>query len=264
MKVRDKKIIVTGAGAGIGREISLQLLAKGAYVIGLDINEDKLKETRSISKNGERFSFDIVDLSKQELIDKFYKEYFNKYEYIDGIINNAGIIQPFKNVDKLEMDAIDRVMGVNFYGPLTLTKLFLPDLLKREEAHIVNISSMGGFFPFPGQTIYGASKAALKLFTEGLYAEYYKTGLKITIVFPGVIETDIVKNSKIDMNLSADGSKYRLTSPKKAAFEIIKGMEKDKFQIYIGLDSKLMNFFYNLNAKAVIKFIDKKMSNLKK
>ncbi|WP_252629481.1 SDR family oxidoreductase, partial [Enterobacter sp. JH539] len=90
-------------------------------------------------------------------------------------INNAGIIQPFVKIDQLGYEVVERVFNVNFYGTLYMTKTFLPHLLTRPEAHIVNVSSMGGFLPVPGQTIYGASKAAVKLFTEGLHSELADT-----------------------------------------------------------------------------------------
>jgi len=76
-----------------------------------------------------------------------------------------------------------------------MTKAFLPFFLKRSEAHVVNISSMGGFIPFPGQTIYGAAKAAVKIFTEGLYAELKDSNVNVTVVHPGAIATNITTNS---------------------------------------------------------------------
>jgi short-subunit dehydrogenase len=259
MKVKDKRIILTGAGGGIGRELALQLLAKGAYVVALDINEKELEITKEKAHNNDHLSIHVVDITSDESLDKFKEEYYKDNSVIDGLINNAGIIQPFLNVDRLDMDTINRIMNVNFYGPLKLTKTFLPELLKRPVAHIVNVSSMGGFFPFPGQTIYGASKAALKLFTEGLYAELLNTNVHVTVVFPGAINTNIAKNSNVDMKISESGSSMKMLSPQKAAALIIDGIEKDKFQLYVGTDSKMMNLMYKMNPKSAIKFINKKM-----
>ena len=117
---------------------------------------------------------------------------------------------------------------------------------------------MGGFFPFPGQTIYGASKAALKLFTEGLYAELLDTNVKVMVVFPGAVNTNITKNSNV--NMVNNNSSYKMLSANKAATEIIKGIEKNKFQLYVGGDSKIMHFLYNLNPKFAIKMIKKQMT----
>ncbi len=259
MKVNGKRIIVTGAGGGMGRELALQLLAKGAYVAALDISEKGLEVTKEKANNSDHLTLHVVDVTNDDSLNKFKEDYFSKHSVVDGLINNAGIIQPFINVDKLDMDMINRVMNVNFYGPLKLTKLFLPELLKRPEAHIANVSSMGGFFPFPGQTVYGASKAAIKLFTEGLYAELLNTNVHVTVIFPGAIATDIAKNSNVDLGMDASSSKIKMLAADEAARQMIKGIEKNKFKIYVGSDSKMMNLMYKFNDKSAIKFINKMM-----
>lgn len=264
MKVKNKTIIVTGAGSGMGRELTLQLLSKGAHVIALDINEKELQITKEKANNSEHISLYVVDVASDESLNKFKEEFDKSNVVLDGIINNAGIIQPFIHVDKLGMDVINKVMNVNFFGPLKLTKMFLPVLLTRPEAHIVNVSSMGGFFPFPGQTIYGASKAALKLFTEGLYAELLNTKVHVTIIFPGAVATNISKNSNVETKTSAGNSKMKALAADKAAAIMINGMEKDEFQVFVGSDSKFMNFMYKMNPKSAIAFINKKMAEMMK
>jgi len=263
MKVKDKKIIVTGVGSGIGKELASQLIKKGAYVIGLDINETNLDNLKK-ELNSNNLTTYKVDISSEEEINNFSKEYFLNNSYVDGIINNAGIIQPFINIDKIDMQTVNRIMDVNFFGPLKLTKLFLPYLLTRDVAHIVNVSSMGGFFPFPGQTIYGASKAALKMLTEGLYSELLDTNVSVTVVLPGAIDTNIASNSNVTIGESKGTSNYKMTSAYDAANQIITAMEKDKFKIYVGSDSKFMNLMYKFNDAKAIKFINKKMRDLVK
>lgn len=259
MKLRNKRIIVTGAGSGIGKELTIQLLNKRAFVIALDINRDNL-ELLDKEQNNKNLKTYPVDISNVDSLNKFKEDFYNDFDSLDIIINNAGIIQPFINVDKIEDTTIDKVMNVNFYGPLRLTKLFLDNLQKRKEAYVVNISSMGGFFPFPGQTIYGASKAALKLFTEGLYAELLDTNVKIMVVFPGAVNTNITSNSGI--KIDNENNSYKMLTANKAAYEIIKGIEKNKFQLYVGSDSKIMHFLYNLNPRFAIKTIKKQMDKL--
>lgn len=259
MIFKDKNIIVTGAGAGIGRALTLQLVEKGARVAALDINEASLKETKNLSSNKNLVEPFVVNIASDKDLDNFKEEFYNKFENLDILINNAGIVQPFVNVDKLDYETIYRVMDVNFYGPLKLIKEFLPEFIKRDQGHIVNISSMGGFFPFPGQSIYGASKAAVKLLTEGLYAELIDTNVAITLVFPGAIGTDILKNSDVEISSVAGGSQMKLLSPEKAAEMILDGIAKKKFKLYVGNDSKFMNLIYKFNDKAAIKFIQKKM-----
>ncbi|NLC48338.1 MAG: SDR family oxidoreductase [Tenericutes bacterium] len=260
MRIKDKKIILTGAGSGIGRELAIQLLKKGALVAALDINEENLNTLKN-ELNNDNLKTYVVDVSNDESINSFKNNYFNDFSNADILINNAGIIQPFKRIDELDYSTIERVMNINFYGPLKLTKIFLPELLSRPEGHIVNVSSMGGFFPFPGQSVYGASKAALKLFTEGLYAELLNTNVHVTIVFPGAVNTSIVSNSNVESNNSSS-SNYKMVSALDAALSIINSIEANKFQVYIGKDAKIMNLMYKFSPKKAISFINKKMSNI--
>ncbi len=102
-------------------------------------------------------------------------------------------------LNDLDYEAIERVLDVNLYGTIHVVKAFLPHLLERPVAHLANVSSMGGFLPVPGQTIYGASKAAVKLMTEGLYAELLETNVAVTFVMPGAVSTDITANSGVDV-----------------------------------------------------------------
>jgi short-subunit dehydrogenase len=158
-------------------------------------------------------------------------------------------------------------MNVNFFGPLYLTKAFLPALLKRPEAHIVNVSSMGGFLPVPGQCVYGASKAAVKLLTEGLYAELKGNNVHVSVVFPGAVNTNITANSGIKMPKAATTNKKQnipMLPADVAAKVILGGVEKNKLHIYVGNDSKLMNFLYRLNPKFATDFIAKQMASLLK
>lgn len=261
MKVENKVIIVTGAASGIGKELVLQLLEKGASVAALDQNPSKLDELVAIARN-ERLATFVLDISEQDDVERIVQDVFERFKVVDGIINNAGIIQPFKRVNDLSYEMIDKVMKVNFNGLVYLIKTLLPHLLQRPEAHIVNISSMGGFLPVPGQTIYGASKAAVKLMTEGLYAELLHTNVRVTVVFPGAVDTDISKNSGVDPIVSDETSSMKMLTADKAASLIIKGMERNKFRVLVGSDATFMDWFYRLSPLKAVKLISDKMKSL--
>jgi short-subunit dehydrogenase len=188
----------------------------------------------------------------------------SKYGHVDGIINNAGIIQPFIKVNDLSYELIERVMNINFYGTLYLIKTFLPHLLTRPEAHIVDISSMGGFLPVPGQTIYGASKAAVKLLTEGLHSELRDTNVKVTVVFPGGVKTNIMSNSGLADRTGSGSEKggQNILTADKAAAMIIDGMEQDQYRVLVGKDAKMMDKLYRLNPAYAAGLIAKKMGAL--
>jgi NADP-dependent 3-hydroxy acid dehydrogenase YdfG len=190
MNTQGKIIVVTGAGNGMGREMSLHLVRKGAGVAAVDMSETGLQETvRLAGTNSHKISTHVVNITDKTAVDALPSQVQAVHGAVDGIINNAGIIQPFVRLKELPFEAIERVMNVNFYGTLYMIQAFLPHLLERPEAHIINMSSMGGFLPVPGQTIYGASKAAVKLLTEALHSELQGTPVRVTVVFSGAIGT---------------------------------------------------------------------------
>ena len=266
MQISDKVFVVTGAGNGIGRELTLNILQKGGYVAGVDIDEKGLKETSSLAGNvADRYSWHVVDLTNRKAVEALPEAVLQAHSVVDVVINNAGIIQPFKKINDLPFDAIERVMNINFYSVVNMTKSFLPHLLERPEAQIVNVSSMGGFLPVPGQGVYGASKAAVKLFTEALYAELLHTKVHVSVVFPGGVGTNIADNSGVVMDASAveEGSQsFNPLPPSAAADQIIEGIIKNKFHILVGRDSKFMNFFFRLAPKSATEFITGKMASL--
>lgn len=265
MKVQNKVIVVTGGGSGMGRELVLHLLAKDAKVVAIDINENTLQETVALAgaKKDSVKTF-VVNITDRIAVEQFFNNAVAAFDSVDGIINNAGIIQPFIKVNELSYDAIDRVMNVNFYGTLYMTKTFLPHLLTRPEAHIMNISSMGGFLPVPGQSIYGASKAAVKLLTEALHSELANTNVKVTVVFLGAVNTSITKNSGLDVPVqpNTENKSMKTLSAAKASAIMIEGMEKNSYRVLVGSDATFMDRIYRLNPKFAAGFIYKKMKTL--
>ncbi|WP_449537700.1 SDR family NAD(P)-dependent oxidoreductase [Ferdinandcohnia sp. Marseille-Q9671] len=258
MKVQGKVIVVTGAGGGIGRELVLQLLEKGATVAAV-INKTGLYETQSLARDfGDKISTHIANLVNKDEVEKLPEEIIAKHGRVDGIINNAGIIQPFVSVNELDYEKIKLVMDVNFYGTLYMCKSFIPHLLERPEAHITNVSSMGGFLPVPHQSIYCASKGAVKMFTEGLHTELINTKVGVTVVFPGGVDTNIVENSGVSRN-KVNSQNYKMLHPKEAAEITIRAIEKDEFRVLAGKDSKFMDLLYRLNPRKAAELIAKKI-----
>jgi len=265
MKINGKIIAVTGGGNGIGRELVLQLLSRGAKVAAVDIKQAALDETEKLAGDHKaNLSAHITDITDRDAVQKLPDQIIARHGTIDGIINCAGIIQPFVKLKDLNFDAVERVMNVNFYGTLFVTKTFLPHLLSRPEAHIVNISSMGGFLPVPGQTVYGASKAAVKLLTEGLNSELLSTNVRVTVVFPGAIGTNIAANSGVGIGAPADKeqSSFKTLPPEKAAQIILDGMEKNKYRILVGQDAAFMDFLCRLSPERAARFIYNQMKSL--
>jgi len=258
MKVSDKVIVVTGAGGGIGRELVRQLLEKGANVAAI-IHRNGLEKIQAYKDMyGDRISIHTANIANREDVQKLLDEVIASHGCVDAIINNAGIIQPFMSVHDLEYEQIQWVMDVNFYGTLYMCKSFLPHLLTRPEAHIANVASMGGSLPIPQQTIYCASKAAVKMLTESLHSELRKTNVGVTLVIPGAVDTDLVEKAKVEKE-GAESSTYKLLSPIVAAAVIIEGMETRKYRVLAGNDSKIMDILYRLNPKKATELIAKKI-----
>ena len=261
MKVQGKTVVVTGAGSGMGRQLVLELVSRGAKVAAVDMREETLEETKSLAK-GEVATF-VIDITDAAAVAALPSQVAGALGEADVLINNAGIIQPFVKVNELSMEAANRVMNVNFNGPLMLIKAFLPGLLTRPEAHILNVSSMGAYAPVPGQSVYGASKAAIKLLTEGLRSELLTTKVGVTVVFPGAIATNIAQNSGLAIPAdAAENSKQKTTPADVAAKAMIDAIESGKPRITIGSDATLMDRLSRLNPVFAANLIYKQMANL--
>jgi NADP-dependent 3-hydroxy acid dehydrogenase YdfG len=257
MKLNGKVVLVTGAGSGMGRELTLELVKRGASVIATDIHLATVEETATLAgKAVTAIALDVTDSKAVAALPA-------KVGPIDCLINNAGIIQPFVPIKDLTMEQAQKVMDVNFYGPLSLIKAFLPTLLARPEAHILNVSSMGAYAPVPGQSVYGASKAAVKLLTEGLRSELMDTKVGVTIVFPGAVATNITTNSGIAMpEVSADASKFKQLPAIVAAKMMVDAIEKNKARITVGKDATMMDRLSRINPIFAANLIYKQMKSL--
>lgn len=266
MKVGGKVVAVTGGGSGIGRELVLELLARGARVAAADIRQESLDETLEIADAGDALATFVADVTDRQAIGALPDRVIAAHGVVDGFISNAGIIQPFVKLNDLDWDAIDRVIDVNLYGTINMVKAFLPHLLERPIAHVANVSSMGGFLPVPGQTIYGAAKAGVKLLTEGLYAELMGTNVGVSVIMPGAVATNITENSGVDAPVDAESAaeagSYRTTAPDEAARIILDGIEANDLHIFVGRDSRMMNLMSRVAPKQASHLIQRKMKDL--
>jgi short-subunit dehydrogenase len=206
-----------------------------------------------------------VDVTDRSAVEELRTAVLAAHGAVDGLVNVAGIIHRFARVHELEYAEIEKVMAVNFWGVVHTSKTFLPDLLDRPTASLVNVASMGALAPVPGQSAYGASKAAVKLFTEGLYAELLGTGVAVTIVFPGGVGTGITTNSGVEVpGRSADsaGTSMTLTTAVDAGRQIVRAIEQGTFRVRIGNDATLIDRLSRIMPKRATELIAKKMASL--
>jgi NAD(P)-dependent dehydrogenase (short-subunit alcohol dehydrogenase family) len=263
MNTKNKVFVVTGAGNGIGRHVVLGLLAQGARVAALDLSEAGLKETAGQANAGDRLTTHLVNIADRPTVLALPPAIVAAHGQVDGLINVAGIVHDFKPVSQLAFADIERVMNVNFWGTVNTTNAFLPLLEQRPAAALVNVASMGALVPFPGQSAYGASKAAVKLFTEGLIAEHQDTPLRVTVVFPGGIATNILANSGVRMTGNGDApAAAKLTSPEAAAAQIIEAIKTGRPRVTIGGDARMLDRLGRLMPARAIPLIAKKMRDM--
>ena len=286
MNVRGKVFVVTGAGNGIAREVTLQLLAKGARIAGVDLNGKGLEETAALATatatpSADRFTQHVVNITDREAVAALPAAVKEAHGQIDGLLNIAGVIQQFVKIIDLPFSEIEKVMNVNFWGVINTVKAFLPELIERPEAAILNVSSMGAYAPVPGQAAYGASKAAVRLLTEALYAELMDTNVAVTTIFPGAIATNIAQNSGVSIGEAAAGSAseenanggntsagnedaptHKTTPAPEAARQIIEALEKGKFRATVGADATAMDRIARLSPKKATELIAKQMGDL--
>jgi NAD(P)-dependent dehydrogenase (short-subunit alcohol dehydrogenase family) len=263
LKLKHKVVVVTGAGSGMGREVVQELLARGARVAAVDMREETLQETASLVDAGDRLSLHVVDVTDRAAVGALPEAVEAHHGVVDGLVHCAGIIQPFVRLGELDYDVIDRVIQVNLYGTIHMVKAFLPRLQLRPESHIANISSMGGFLPVPGQAMYGATKAAVKLMTEALYAELMETKVGVSVVMPGAVATNITTNSGVDIpEPDSDGAGMAALPAADAARIILDGIEHDRLYILVGNDAKLMWFAERAAPKQAIHLIQRQMKAL--
>ena len=262
MKLAGKILVVTGAGSGIGQAVARAAVRRGAKVAAVDLNPETLAATVAESAAMSAHALNVTDRDAVEALPAQVEE---RWGAVDGYVHCAGIIQPFVRLKDLDYATIDRVFAVNWSGTLHLAKAFLPTLLDRPEGHIVNVASMGGFLPVPGQTIYGASKAAVKLLTEGLHAECAGTNVHVTVVFPGGVATNITTNSGVAMPIDPEAASKQaanITTPERAAQDILGGVEANAYRVLIGKDARLMDKLYRLSPRRSAALIAGKMQDL--
>ncbi len=266
MQIAGKVFVVTGGGNGIGRAVVLDLLERGARVAALDLSAEGLTQTAALAGARGRLTTHVVDIADRAAVEALPAAVVAAHGHVDGVLNVAGIIQPFVPVVDLDYAAMEKVMDVNFWGVVHVSRTFLPHLLTRPEAALVNVASMGGFTPVPGQSVYGASKAAVKLFTEGLYAELRETPVAVTIVFPGAIATNITGNSGVSTggDASSSAAAGKITSAGDAAAQILAAMEKGAYRATVGPDARMLDRLSRLMPRRTTELIARKMASLVK
>lgn len=264
MQLASRTFVVTGGGNGIGREVVLELLRRDARVAAVDLSADGLAETARLAGAAERLSTHVVNVGDREAVEALPDAVVAAHGHVDGLLNVAGIIHPFQRIGELPIETLERVMQVNFWGVVHTVTAFLPLLKARPAAALLNVSSMGALAPVPGQSAYGASKAAVKLLTEGMQAELQGSTVAVTVVFPGGVGTNITGNSGVSIERSVESSSAAssLTTPADAGRQIVDAVAAGAPRLVIGKDARALDRLARLMPTRVGGIIAKRMAGL--
>lgn len=219
-ELKDKVAIVTGASSGIGASIAETLSQHGVKVMLTGRNEARLSDVaEQLQENSQsEIATHIVDVTQKNEVAKLVKETENKFGHVDILVNSAGLMLSSAITDG-DVEAWENMIDVNVKGTLYGINAVLPIFLNQSTGHIINIASISGFEVTKQSTLYSASKAAVHTITQGLEKELAKTGVRVTSISPGMVDTPLSSNTdwgsrkKLDPQDIAEAVIYALQQP---------------------------------------------------
>ncbi|MFQ5732669.1 MAG: SDR family NAD(P)-dependent oxidoreductase [Planctomycetaceae bacterium] len=188
---RDKRVLITGAAAGIGRAMAFRFAREGAFVYLLDVDAPQLRDTLGrLAETGAKCDGAVCDLADAAALKAAVETVLDRCRTVDVLVNNAGVTYYGPTV-RITPEQWERLLAVNFLAPVRLTQRLLPTLLSQPEAHVINVSSMYGLFVTPRSSAYHATKYGLIGYSEALRAEFSRFGLGVTSLCPGYVRTSL-------------------------------------------------------------------------
>ncbi len=251
MAFAQQRVIITGGSSGIGKALARQLSAQGASVdiIARDRErlEQALEEIRVQARDtSQEFAAYASDVSDYETIRQTLEQIVGDHGVPDLLINSAGIAHP-GYFEELPLEVFHQTMQVNFFGTLYTTKFIAPMMMERRRGTIVNISSIAGFLGVFGYTAYGASKFAVRGFTDVLRSELKPYGVHVAIVFPPDTDTpQLAAENKIKpIETRKISGNAKVLSADQVASAVLKGIRRHKYVITPGFESSVIYFLAN-------------------
>jgi short-subunit dehydrogenase len=255
----QKVVWITGASSGIGEALAYALAKKGTRLILSARRKEELDRVKgncpaSAQPDIRVLPLDLTEFSTLKLCTEAAIQLFG---HVDILVNNGGISQR-SLVNETTLDVDKRIMDVNYFGAVALTKYLLPHFINRQTGHYVTVSSVTGKFGTPYRSGYAASKHALHGFFDAVRAEHYSDNIKVTMICPGFIRTSIALST-----ITGDGStlkkpvegKYKGKPADWCAEKIAKAIEKQKQEVYIGgtevLGVYIKRFIPNLFSRLI-------------
>ncbi len=259
MDLKEKVIWITGASSGIGRSLALLVGRRGAYLILSARNAEKLAEVRKALPDPDRAAILPLDLGKPETMPRAVSEALKPFGRVDILVNNAGISQR-SYIQDTGMEVYEKLMRVNYLGTVALSKALLPHFTERKSGHYVVVTSLMGKFGSPLRSGYCGAKHALHGFFDVLRMEHQKDGVRVSMVCPGFVRTNVARNALVGDG-SPQGGQDQATEkgmdPDRFASKMLRAVERGTWESYIGgrevVGVWLKRFFPRLLHRVVLR-----------
>lgn len=246
--LENRTAVVTGAAGGIGRALCVRLAAEGCQLALVDRDEEGLRLTAALAEP-RKTTQHVVDLTAPGALIQLATEVRDGHGSVHLLVNNAGLTVHGAFAQQ-STDDVDHLLDVNLRVPMQASRTFLPLLRATGDAHIVNVSSLAALVGIPFQSTYGASKAALRSFSEALRIELAPLGIGVTAVLPGTIATPLLRNARShDQDAStrmAELMQRYGTAPDTVARRVVEAIRANRREIRVGWDAHLVAWLQRL------------------
>lgn len=241
-RLHDRVVVITGAAHGIGHALATALWARGCHLALVDIDENALTRLRAELRpsTAQRVSMHVADVGDRERMRAVAQDVVSAHGAVHVLVNSAGVAHE-ASFQRTSLEDWDRIVRVNLLGVVHGCHFFLPHLARADRAHIVNISSLLGVVGMPGQSVYAATKFAVRGFSESLQEELHHTTVGVTLVHPGAVNTGItLRGTGDDADLLRRIDEWygrNALKPELVAGRIVRAIERGTPRLVVGADA---------------------------
>ena len=236
MQLKNKKVLITGGSAGIGKALIAEFVEKGVREIAVIGRREEALEKLNSDFNSVDFLMISGDVSKVEDLDRAVEVVTREWGHLDILVNNAGVVSAGLLSEIPDEDIIQQI-NINVTGLILLTKKSLPLLRQSKEGAIINISSGYGYIAMPFYSVYAATKAGVRQFSDAIRRELYEWPLHVMTVYPSVTDTDMMKTAVVDS----------MDSPEEVARVSVEGLLSGKINVLLGGEQRAEQVRLNFN-----------------